>query len=208
MVPTRWALALVATALIPLSFVAADEAPPATQPVEQSQPRDYATRMTLATFKIFNKDSTATAFLVRPPGGLDIKDKQLVLVTARHVFERMTGEHAMLVLRKLDADGAFVRQDLELKIRDGSHPLWTQHATSDVAVLAVTLPDDVIARPIDFTSLADETALRRPMCISAWTCSCSATPCAWRRIIPVFPSPDMPRSPVFRFGRCNASRHS
>jgi hypothetical protein len=124
------------------------------------QDDDFASRMELATFKLFNRDSTATCFLVTPPRELGLDEKQVIIVTARHVFERMGGEQAILVLRTVHGDGSFTRRDFPVKIRNGVEPLWTHHPKMDVAVLPVALPDDILARPIDFDSLADEAALK------------------------------------------------
>ena len=121
---------------------------------------DYATQMTQATVKIFNRSSTAAGFFVRPSGCDQCSDKPLLLVTAGHVFEKMTGEQATIVFRKLQPDGTFVRQDHPVKIRDGTKPLWTQHSKYDIAVLAMEIPPGMSLTPIELDSLADETALK------------------------------------------------
>ena len=66
---------------------------------------DYATRMLAATVKIYHKDSTAAGFLVIPPAGIDLPEKQVLLVTAGHVLERVKGDDVLLVLRKRQDDG-------------------------------------------------------------------------------------------------------
>ncbi len=121
---------------------------------------DYATRMLEATFKIYHKDSTATGFFVNPPAAAAIPEKHVLLVTAAHVFERMKGEQAIIVLRKPHPDGTFTRRDFEVKVREGEKPLWFKHPEQDIAVLAVKLPEDANVQPIEFESLADEAALK------------------------------------------------
>ena len=46
-----------------------------------------------ATYKLFNEGSTATCFVLEDEGG------QQYVVTAAHVFEKMSGEKAVLVSR-------------------------------------------------------------------------------------------------------------
>lgn len=121
---------------------------------------DAATRMLEATFKIYHKDSTATGVFVRPPQGLAAEPNQVLLVTAGHVFERIKGDDAVIVLRTPKSDATFVRRDFSVKLRDGGKPLWTKHPGHDVAVIAVKLPDDAAVRPIEFQWLADEAAMR------------------------------------------------
>lgn len=122
---------------------------------------DYATRMTEATVKVFNRGSTATGFFVRPPVDSGVGKKQLLLVTAGHVFQKMSGDKAIIVFRKAQADGTYTRFDREVKVRDGDKPLWTQNPDYDIAVLPMDIPDKVVIAPISFDSLADEQTLKQ-----------------------------------------------
>ncbi len=85
-----------------------------------------------ATFKLFNKDSTATCFLLRD-------EADVFLVTSAHVLEKATGETSILVLRKPGKDGGYERNDRTIDIRQGDRPLWTKHPKQDLAVMRVTL---------------------------------------------------------------------
>ena len=118
---------------------------------------DFATQTVNATYKLFNKNSTATGFLVRPPGDAA---KGVILVTAGHVFEKMAGETGIIVLRKPLADGTIKRRDFSFAIRAESKPLWKKHATEDVAVMRIDLPDDANVTPLPFESLATEEVLK------------------------------------------------
>lgn len=116
--------------------------------------------MTDATVKVFNEDSTATGFYVRPPPDVTLKKGQLVLVTAAHVFEKMSGNKAIVVFRKTAADGSYTRIDDEVKVRDGNTPLWTRHPSENIAVMAIDIPQETAITPIDFDQIADEPAIK------------------------------------------------
>lgn len=132
---------------------------PATMPSAAGREDDFASQMVLATCKVFNKDSTATGFLVRPPAASAAAPGQVLLVTAGHVLEKSGGEEAILVLRSLAPDGSFKRRDFPIKIREGTRPLWLRHSEQDVAVLRFTPPDDALICPIEYDWLADEASL-------------------------------------------------
>lgn len=119
-------------------------------------PSDYASRMISATFKVFQKDSTATGFLVAGPAA---EGNRIVLVTARHVLEKATGDQVLLVLRKPKGDGTFERFDHSVRIRDGKKDLWTTHPTEDIAAMVIKLPDGPEGReavPLPMDALATE----------------------------------------------------
>jgi hypothetical protein len=95
--------------------------------------------MIQATFKLANKDSTATCFLLTRAIPSNPSKKELLLVTAGHVLDRTTGDLATLVLRKKRDDGTWVRDELAVAIRTGGRPLWTKNPDVDVAVLQLNL---------------------------------------------------------------------
>lgn len=109
-----------------------------------------------ATFKLYNKDSTATAFLLRPSD-----NEPMVLVTAAHVFKRMSGDEAILVLRQPKDDGSWERKDHRFAVRAQGKDLWTTHAKYDVAVMRLTLPENALVKPLPLSCLADEAALQK-----------------------------------------------
>jgi hypothetical protein len=122
---------------------------------------DFATQMLAATYKLYNKNSTATGFFVTDPIPVRQERKGLVLVTAKHVFAKMTGTNAIVVLRQTQADGTYKRRDFTVAIRtsDGK-PLWTTNTTEDVAVMNVKLPADANVTPLPFEALATEEILK------------------------------------------------
>ena len=108
---------------------------------------DYATRMIEATYKIFNKASTATGFFVQPPlvDGKPAAPGQVILVTADHVLNKATGETVLVVLREKQPDGSYKRKDWPVTIRKGETVLWTKHPDLDIAVIALAERNDVMA---------------------------------------------------------------
>ena len=92
----------------------------------------HAEAMMRATFKLFNKDSTATCFLLRD------KD-EVFLVSAAHTFEKASGETAIIVLREANGNDGQSRKDVEFNIRKGEKALWTRHPERDLAVIRVEL---------------------------------------------------------------------
>ncbi len=107
-----------------------------------------------ATFKLYNKDSTATAFLVSVADG-----EPMVLVTAAHVLKGMSGDEAILVLRQPKGDGSWERKDHRFPVRAQGKDLWTTHPKFDVAVMRLTLPDNALVKPLPLSCLADEAAI-------------------------------------------------
>ena len=93
---------------------------------------DYAEAMMNATFKLYNKDSTATCFLLKD-------HSEVFLVSAGHTFEKSSGKSSILVLREMNDEQCFHRKDVEIQIRKGSEPLWTKNPDYDVAVMRVKL---------------------------------------------------------------------
>ena len=119
-----------------------------------------------STFKLFNKDSTATCFLLHGKGA----PGRVYLVTAAHVLEKATGEEALLVLRDARPDGTYVRRDVPLEIREGEKSLWTKHGEEDVAVLPLDLPGAELPS-LSVEVLAREEDLRKEgitVCSRAW----------------------------------------
>lgn len=97
--------------------------------------------------------TVGTAFLVdapRPDG-----TPRTVLVTARHVLERMTGDEARIGWRLETAAGWRYAAEPVL-IRASGTPLWTQHPTYDVAVMEVKAPEAFARAAIPLAWLATD----------------------------------------------------
>jgi hypothetical protein len=112
-----------------------------------------------ATFKIANENSTATCFVIARPGASETSRRELVLVTAAHVFETMSGDECRIVLHEERADGTFVRNEVPLKIRSAEKPLWLRHSEVDVAALKLELPAGRTIAALDIDRLAGESAV-------------------------------------------------
>lgn len=121
-----------------------------------SRAADFATQMLDATYKLFNKDSTATGFFVRDPAATLQGRPSVILVTAGHVLEKMTSDTAVVVLRRPTDTGGYTRSDLSIPIRARGKALWSTHPEQDVAVMRLKLPLDTTVAPLPFDSLATE----------------------------------------------------
>ncbi len=113
-----------------------------------------------ATFKIANRTSNATCFVVARPVASDTRGRELILVTAAHVFEKMSGDECRLVLREKRADGTFARTEVPLKIRAEKKPLWVKHPEVDVAALKLALPVGKKISALDLDQIAAESTIR------------------------------------------------
>jgi len=120
---------------------------------------DAVTEMMTATFKITHKDSTATCFLIARPAAPASHKQEVILVTAAHVLEKMSGDECRLVLRERLDDGTFERKEWPLKIRSGGQPRWAKHPGVDVAALTAVLPASVSSVALPLDCLADEAAI-------------------------------------------------
>jgi hypothetical protein len=64
------------------------------------------------------------------------------MVTAAHVLQDISGDEAVLWLRRKKADGTLEGLEHRLRIRSRGAPLWTQPPGADVAVMYAPLPED------------------------------------------------------------------
>ncbi len=113
-----------------------------------------------ATFKISNKTSIATCFIVARPDASNAGQRELILVTAAHVFEKMSGDECRLVLREKKDDGTFTRHEVPLKIRAEEKPLWTKHPEVDVAAMKLVLPAGRQVAALDLGRIAAESTIQ------------------------------------------------
>ena len=107
----------------------------------------------VSTFKITNKDSTATCFIVSRLATSGSNQQELILVTAAHVLEKMSGDECHIVLRKKDADGVYSKVEVPVVIRANEQPLWVKHPDVDVAVMRLNLPAECSIAALDFEQL-------------------------------------------------------
>lgn len=96
-----------------------------------------------------------TGFLVDDPAP-DGRPRT-VLVTANHVFSRMTGPTAHIGYREQTKDGEWRYDPQPIVIRSGKRELWTHNAAHDVAVITVKAPPAFAkaAIPLSWLATAD-----------------------------------------------------
>lgn len=81
---------------------------------------------------------------------------RVVLVTAEHVFDDMPGPEARIGWRTALPDGSWSFSPRPLRIRDGQTPLWTHHASRDVAAIAIEAPPEFARAAIPLAWLGDD----------------------------------------------------
>jgi len=94
-----------------------------------------------STFKIVGQNGKiGTVFIL---GGKPAGPGQsfLVLVTAAHVLEDMTGDWAILFLRRKQ-DDKFIKAPYKFQIRRNGQRLWVKNPNADVAAMFVALSDN------------------------------------------------------------------
>ncbi|RLS54617.1 MAG: serine protease [Planctomycetota bacterium] len=100
--------------------------------------------------------STATGYLVERGGS----SRAAWLVTVSHAFQKIDGAECQLVLRRTTMDES-IRREITISIRQDGQPLWKSHASEDVAILAIELPEDVTMPRLPLSQLADEALVRQ-----------------------------------------------
>lgn len=109
-------------------------------------------QVVMGTYRLENPKSTGTGFIIRRSNPKDEAGHQLLLVTAAHVFEKIDGNHATLVLRQQTDSGDWIAEPTTLQIRENGKPTWTKHSDQDVAVMSLSL--DLKSGSVSSTLLA------------------------------------------------------
>jgi hypothetical protein len=99
------------------------------------------------------KQVVGTGFLLSVPRG--DQPPEVVLVTAAHVLEMMKAEK-MRVGWRVETPQGWSYRPTTISIRNADGPLWMQHPTQDIAVIAVEVPPMTQASTLPVTALADE----------------------------------------------------
>ena len=107
--------------------------------------------MLQATCRITHDGHSGTGFFVR-------RDKELILVTAAHVFEESTIPECRLILREKKPGAAAVRREFAIIVRKDDKPLWKKHATEDVAAIAIELPPEIEFKATKFEHILQASA--------------------------------------------------
>ena len=122
-------------------------------------PFDFTTAMIQATVQVEQIPGGSAPVIVGT--GLLVSDPlpdgtpRIVLVTARHVIERIGGVQLQIGLHLQSPDGAW-RRDWQIEpTADGDRLLWARHPVYDVAVLPLQVPPEVAAAAIPVSWLAD-----------------------------------------------------
>ena len=127
-------------------------------------PVDLPATLTQATVQIEQAQPdgshiVGTGFLINDPTP-DGKPRT-VLVTANHVFERMTQAEAHVGYRIQGKDGAWSFDPEPIAIRRGKAELWTHHPDRDVAAIVVRAPDAFAKAAIPLAWLAADDTFTR-----------------------------------------------
>lgn len=118
------------------------------------------TDLVLATVRVSNPKSTATAFILHRPAAEAGQPARPVLVTAAHAFERSEGEEMSVLYRRREPAGTFVKAPAPVKVRQQNTPLWTKHPTQDVAVLPIEPPPGIDLPVLALECLAGDEDLK------------------------------------------------
>jgi len=120
---------------------------------------DLSTQLMQATVQVEQqlpdgRHTIGTGFLINDPTP-DGKPRT-VLVTARHVFDRMPGAAANIGYRVQDKDGAWTFKPQAVRIRSADHEFFVHHPTRDVVAIAVKAPPEFAKAAIPVAWLAGE----------------------------------------------------
>jgi hypothetical protein len=104
---------------------------------------DFSTQLMQATVQVEQQlpngtHIIGTGFLVNDPA--PDGTARTVLVTANHVFNRMTGAEAHIGYRLQGSDGAWRYDPKPIVIRSAANELWAHLANRDVAAIVVKAP--------------------------------------------------------------------
>jgi S1-C subfamily serine protease len=127
-------------------------------------PFDFTTAMIQATVQVEQTSQTppfqtGTGLLISDP--TPDGTPRIVLLTARHVIERVGGPALQIGLHLHNPDGSWRREWRPEPVQEGERPLWVRHPVYDVAVLPVTVPPETAALAIPAAWLADAGTFER-----------------------------------------------
>lgn len=105
------------------------------------------------------KSVIGSCFLIGKPFKEDPKRAHYVLVTAAHILEKITSDHATIYLRIKEGD-LFREPPLQIRIRREGKPQWVKNKSGlDVAAMYVRLPRNIDVQLLPTTLLADDKTL-------------------------------------------------
>jgi hypothetical protein len=103
----------------------------------------HATFLIIGPTMVPKQISFGTVFVMGLPYKDNPKIAHIVVVTAAHVFEGISGDNATLQLRRKNADGTYTTFGYQFPIRKDGKPLYVRHASADVAAMYGDIPDEV-----------------------------------------------------------------
>jgi len=112
---------------------------------------DAALEAVRASVRLHGGGESGTGFLVAVPDG-----GPLLLVSAAHTFAGIDGPTCTIVGRLPAAGGGFERREVVVPVRAEKKPLWRRHPSLDVAVMPVSLPEEIAAAAFPLSRLATE----------------------------------------------------
>lgn len=100
---------------------------------------DINTILMRSTFKIVGENGkVGTVFILGKPSSTG--RSQYVLVTAAHVLEDLTGNSAIIFLRRKEED-KYIKVPYLYQIRQDGRPVWVKHPDADVAAMFISIPE-------------------------------------------------------------------
>ncbi len=152
--------------LPPLAATESAATTPTTKVTRAPSPSDelntllmHATFLIMGPGKVPAQISFGTVFVMGIPRKDDPKIAHVVVVTAAHVFEGISGDNATLQLRHKNADGTYATFGYQFPIRKNGEPLYVRHATADVAAMYADIPDEVPMTGLSPASLVTDKRL-------------------------------------------------
>jgi hypothetical protein len=86
------------------------------------------------------KTSTGTVFLMGRPLKSDASRTAVVLITAAHVLDEISGDQATLVWRKKAEAGGYIKIPTAISIRDNGTDRYVKSPDADVAAMYIGVP--------------------------------------------------------------------
>ncbi|MGC2476180.1 MAG: trypsin-like peptidase domain-containing protein [Candidatus Sulfotelmatobacter sp.] len=95
------------------------------------------------------KNRFGAAFVMLRRAKAESDAGQFVLITAKHVFEDIKGDTAILTVRRRSASGNIELVPWPINIRSNGKNIYTVHPTADVAAIDIGLPKDSIVAQLE-----------------------------------------------------------
>jgi hypothetical protein len=122
---------------------------------------DFNTQVSLATFKLVNPRTTATAFLLTRPTTGKPEGFEWIMVTAGHAMDEAPGDFATLMLRKKRGD-EFEKIPFTVRLKQDGKRLWKKSPDADIAVMRISAPPAGTEPPhLSIDLLADDAAYKK-----------------------------------------------